>query len=290
MSAQPSDASVPSAGPRLVFLDPPHDGAPDTSAVASALGVQLADARMRVGLPIPAPVAIANDEAAATRLSAALRAAGVRVALPGANELLAQPAEEDVTAFALDERAFAFRSSQGDGQFDWPDLRAAFLVTQSSFAVRQNRVEQAAMQEARAQIDAGYRSLALGNRYAARRAGRAALTLLDSATGTLTEATRLTLHLVAHLDGGAARAHLVLTQGSLRYDGLGPHRGSSGQQSWDALLSRVRVCAPHVVLDRRAERAAPRFPPLPGIAPLFGGKPPSAGWLHGAYLSWRASR
>lgn len=276
-------------GPALVFFDPPHADPVDLEAVAGALGLQLPDARMRVGLAIPTPVALADDERGAERLAAALVSAGVRVASPSLDALLAQPLEEELAELAVDDDHFLFRTAEGPGRFAWRDLRAAFVVAQSSFAVRRNRVEQAALEQAYENVAAARHELAMGRRRSARWLASRARARLEDARGTFTESQVVTLHLVARLEDDDA-IHLVLTRGQLSYEGLGARRGAGGQESWDALLAAIAAAAPHVALDRRAERAAPRFPAIPGIGAAFGGKVPSAGWLHGAFLAWKSTR
>jgi hypothetical protein len=56
---------------------------------------------------------------------------------------------------------------------------------------------------------------------------------------------------VAYVFGSANPMPLLLREHLLRYDGLGPRRGTTAHQSFDALTAELRRCAPHALHDDR---------------------------------------
>jgi hypothetical protein len=256
--------------------------------VAEVLGLQVADARMRIGQMVPAPITAADPDRAHD-VVAALEAAGARALLVPLDELLDAPTPETASAFAIDDASFVYRTAgeePREGWFPWTDLRAAFLLFSSSVGNQQTRTEKANLKQAEVHLANAH--LWMGTRWSRREATRAAWLAYDS-QGTLTETTSLALHLVATPSSGAVQ--VVLPQKGLGYEGLGAHRVMGGaQHNWDALLARIAATAPHVTLDRRSDRAPPRYAGSPALAAAFGGKKLDAARVLGAFHAWRATR
>jgi hypothetical protein len=260
-------------GPALVFFDPPHASTLDLPAVAELLRVHVSDARMRVGAPAPLPV-LMLEETDAERAASALRRAGASAAVAPVEELLATPATEDLARFAVDATRILLETrTAARGELAWHELRAAFLVVETVFVQGPDSAGRAAAGRASAELDRAWSHWsATRNRTAARRSlRRIGDDLALAGAVRRDERTDLSLHLVGASTRG--RVHLVCPMASA-----------------STLVDGIARYAPDVKLDRRAERAPLRLPPIAGIAAVFDGQMPSAAELMGAYLAWKHTR
>jgi hypothetical protein len=260
------------SGPVLVFFDPPHASPLDYAAAAQVLGIHVSDARMRVGTPAPLPVLLLEPRAA-EHAASALRGAGLSAEVVPVAELLATPAPEDLTSIGLDPARVIFETTRSSGDFAWRELRAAFLVIETVFVRDTDHAGRAATARASAELD---RAEDHWTAHRDRGAARRSLGRIDDALGLAEtvkrdERSQLSLHLVVAQARG--RLHFVCPMSTA-----------------SPLLDGIARYAPDVKLDRRAERAPLRLPPITGIGAAFGGKVPSATDLHVAFIAWKTTR
>ncbi len=253
--------------PFVVIADPPQPEVVDLAAVSRILGIQLADARGKLGYALPEVWLVAGSEAEAKSKAEHLAAAKARCVVLPARELASAPGAEEAKEFDFTEDGLAWRTTSGvEGDLLWKEI--AVGVFYRTTATRKTRVSPSSQRFA-----ANMNRKAGALRIQARMAGGLTGAILGGAASNMSVPVAkmstvsfdecLELAGIAH---PAGPRRVLLRRNGLDYAGLGGRKVASAQINWTTLQKLLADRLPHLAVDRRGEKLTPRPTLVGGVA------------------------
>jgi hypothetical protein len=253
--------------PFVLVADPPQPEVVDLPAVSRILGIQLADARGKVGYAFPEIWALTESEAEAKAKAEQLAAAKARCLVLAARDLAAAPRAEEAKAFDFTDEGLAWRTASGvEGDLLWKEIavgvvyrttttkKATAAFSAQKFASNMNR--KAGALRIHARLAGGLTGALLGGA-----ADNMSVPVAKMSTVSFDECFEL-----AGIAHPAGPRRVLLRRNGLDYAGLGSRKVASAQINWTTLQKLLSERVPLLAVDRRGEKLTPRPTLVGGVA------------------------
>lgn len=210
----------------LVVSDPPHREV-DLEAVAAILGLELADARLKIDFPAPEVLA-ASDPDRAVAMAASLRGAGLRVKVIDGQELAGVPWPAPADSFELRSEGLLARFAAHDIEvpYDTPVV-GVYCKPPADFPEGGPDGETAALTP----DDDGF---------------------------TIAEAIEWMANLDLYFTRGGVLRRVSIVQDATDFSGLGDMRRATLAENMAAIVAECDRRFAHIELDSRLENVRPR--------------------------------
>jgi len=211
--------------PTLVVSDPPH-GDVAVDVVSEVLGLDLAGTRLKVAFPAP-EVLFATEAGEAAELSAALRGAGMGVAVMDGASLARVPWPSPVSSLAFDRDGLTARLHDRDVHLPYgAPVVGVYCKPPADF-------------RARAQVDA-------------------AAAMSNGPGPAVAEAIEWMANLDLYYEDGGALRRISIVPDLADFSSLGALRRTTSGETMAAVVEQCQRRFPGLTLDRRLENVRPR--------------------------------